>query len=78
MSHRPAFFVFTLHTHFFFKYKDLVIRLPFLQVIAGKSYNPHIFATLWCEALIFKTNIVISNKMHSLKYLRFLNFKLNI
>ena len=36
-----------------------------------KLSNPYIFATRWCKPLIFQIMIIGSNKIHSLKYLRF-------
>ena len=35
-----------------------------------KCSNPYIFATSWCKTLIFKSLIIGSNIIHSLKYLR--------
>jgi len=35
-----------------------------------KYYNPYIFVNWWCKLLIFQIQIIWSNRIHSLKYLR--------
>ena len=39
-----------------------------------KYLNLNIFRTRWCKPLIFQTQIIWSNRIHSLKYLRSATF----
>ena len=39
-----------------------------------KYLNLNIFRTRWCKPLTFKTQIIWSNRIHSLKYLRYATF----
>ena len=39
-----------------------------------KYLNPNFFSTRWCKLLIFQTQIIWFNRIHSLKYLRSTTF----
>ena len=52
--------------------------IPFLCLLEGIAFltqtqilNPHICATEWINPLIFQTENILTNRIHSLKYLRF-------
>ena len=54
---------------------NLILEVKELSVWNKIKYlNLNIFRTRWCKPLIFQTQIIWSNRIHSLKYLRSATF----